>query len=303
MSTRRHVLAAALALLPLVGAGCGPDASVDTEAGELRILSLTPNITEVLFAMGLGDRIVGRSTYCRYPPEVRDIPAVGDTLRLDVEQAVALEPTHAFLITGRPGPVERLASFGIRAVPLESDTMPELLESIRIVGRETGRTEEADALIDRIGSELDAVRRRVRGLPRPRTLFAFPMTVGQVQIMVAGRGTFVDELLEVAGAENAFGTRREGPLAKDWPTVGPEQIIEMAPEVVIVHAADMDPDSEQARSILQAWANWDSVPAVADGRVHLLAQPFLTIPGPRVGRAASILAETIHPELAEGGPS
>ncbi len=298
MGPPRHVFAALLLFLPLAAAGCRSEGADPVTDGDLRVLSLAPNITEVLFAMGLGDRVVGRSTYCSYPPEVRDLPAVGDTLRLDFEKAVSLHPTHAFLITGRTDPVDRLASLGIRTVPLESDTMPELLESIRIIGCETGRPDAAEALVDRITGDLDAVRRLVRGRPRPKTLFAFPMTVGQVQIMVAGRGTFVDELLQVAGAENAF-PKRTDLLAKDWPTVGPEQIVEFAPEVVIVHAADLDPASDQARSILQAWANWDSIPAVANGRVHLLVEPFLTIPGPRVGRAARILAETIHPDLAE----
>ena len=175
-------------------AGCGSSAPTQAgqDAGDLRILSLTPNVTEVLFAMGLGDRIVGRSNYCTYPQEALAIPAVGDTLQMNQEKIIALRPTLAFLITSRQAVIGTLEKMGIRTVALRSDRMDELLVSIRSIGRETGRTEAAEALVGRIQADLEAVRGRVRGLPRHRTLFAFPMTVGSAQMMVAGRGTFVD---------------------------------------------------------------------------------------------------------------
>jgi iron complex transport system substrate-binding protein len=283
-----------LAALGMVGCGGGAPLPPPT-AGDLRILSLTPSVTEVLFAMGLGDRIVGRTTYCNWPPEAQRIPVVGDTLSLDVEKVVALAPTLALVVTRREDRLEPLRALGIRTVPLETDTMAELLETIRAVGRETHHEAAADALVGRIQSDLQAVRARVEGLPRPRVLFTFPMTIGSVQIMVAGRGTFVDELLSAAGAENAY------PDRADWPMVPAERIVELAPEVIIVHAADLAPGSDRARAIRQAWDRYQSIPAVARGRVHVLGGPFLTIPGPRVGLAARILADTIHPALVEEG--
>ena len=294
----RHVgmLAAGLALLGLaLGCSESEPASPAGGGGErpLRILSLTPNVTEILFAMGLGDKVVGRSTCCDEPPEARALPAVGDTISLDVEKIVALGPTLAFVVTRQDAPVLRFESLGIRTVALESDTMPELVETIGRIGRETGCEPEARHLLGRIRAELDAVRESVRGRPRPRTLFMFPMTVGSMQVMVAGRGTFVDDLLEVAGAVNAF------PDRANWPAISPQRVIELAPEVILVHAVDAAPESDTAVAIRRAWSNWQSIPAVAAGRVHVLSEPFLTIPGPRVGRAARLLAETLHPELRE----
>ncbi|MCX5675800.1 MAG: hypothetical protein NTX87_12415, partial [Planctomycetota bacterium] len=129
------------------------------------------------------------------------------------------------------------------------------------------------------------------GLPRAKVLFAFPMTVGSARIMVAGRGTFVDDLLGVAGAENAY------PDAADWPSIGPQQVVALAPQVVIINATGEDAPADRAQAIRLAWDSLPSVPAVAAGRVHVLTEAYLTIPGPRIGQAARLLAETIHPEL------
>jgi len=283
----RAILVAALALL--AAAGCGGSGPPAAPKGDLRILSLTPSVTEVLFAMGLGPHVVGRSTYCTWPPEAKDLPAVGDTMQLSLEKVIRLQPTVAFLVTRREAVPRRLEGLGIRTVALDTDTMPQLLESIRTIGCETGHQAEAQALINRIQADLEAVRRRVAGLPRPKVLFAFPMTVGSSQIMVAGRGSFVDELLDVAGAENAYAARA------DWPNIGPQQVIALEPDVVIINATGEDSPPDRLQTIRHAWDALTSVPAVARGRVHILTESYLTIPGPRVGEAARLLAETIHP--------
>jgi iron complex transport system substrate-binding protein len=101
-------------------------------------------------------------------------------------------------------------------------------------------------------------------------------------------------LLTAAGAENAF------PDAANWPMISTERIIALAPEVVIINATGDDAAGDRLEAIRRAWANWTSVPAVARGRVHILTEPYLTIPGPRVGLAAEKLAEVIHPPAAAG---
>ena len=285
----------AVVLAALVAAGCAssaPSPAPSAADEPLRILSLTPNITEILFAMGLGDKIVGRSNFCGYPPEALAIPSVGDTLQMNQEKVIALHPTLAFVITRRGDVIRTLESLKIRTVPLNSDRMDELLASIRIIGRETGRPDAAEALVARIQGELAAVREHVRGLGRPKTLFAFPMTIGSAQMTVAGRGTFVDQLLDVAGAENAF------PDVANWPQISPQRVIAIGPEIVIVNAVGDEAAADRQEAIRRAWANWTSVPAVAHGRVVILTEACLTIPGPRVGLAARRLADAIHPPAA-----
>ena len=290
-------LAAGLALLGLA-LGCSESGPAQPDGGErpVRILSLTPNITEILFAMGLGDRVVGRSTYCREPPEAFALPAVGDTLHINLAQVAALEPTVAFMVSGRTDLARGLEARGVRTVLLESSTLPEMLESIRRIGRETGRDDAARVLIERIEADLEAVRREVADLPRPKVLFAFPMTVGSARIMVAGRGTFVDALLQAAGADNAY------PERADWPTVTPQAVIAMAPEILIIQAAGEEGAPDRVEALRRAWDHWPSIPAVAGGRVYILTEPYLTIPGPRVGLAARRLAQIIHPDRKEPRP-
>jgi len=298
---RAAVVAAGLAFLG-AGLACSesPPAGPSAPGGErpLRILSLTPNITEILFAMGLGDRVVGRSTYCTYPPEALAVPAVGDTIHLSLEKIIRLEPTLAFLVA-RPEAVRhdatlaRLESLGIRVVPLQADRMDEMLNAIRTLGRETREEEAAQALLDRIQGDLDRVRKQVAGLSRPRVLFVCPMSVGSSRVLVAGRGTFVDGLLDVAGAENVY------PDEANWPTLSPQQVIALAPDVVIINAVGSNAPPDRVETIRQSWASLTGVPAVANGRVHILTEPYLTIPGPRVGQAAERLAEAIHPQRKE----
>jgi iron complex transport system substrate-binding protein len=282
------VVAACVAL-----GGCEDEAAPADPPEALRIMSLAPNVTEILFAMGLGEKVVARSAYCDYPPAARSLPVAGDATHVKVDAVTALQPTVAFMVTGRGDVARGLEARGVRAVTLDADTMPEMFEAVRTIGRVTGEEESAESLLRQIEEDLDAVRRRVAGLERPSVLFALPMTVGSARMMAAGRGTFVDELLEVAGARNAY------PERADWPTVSAQQAIAMEPDVVIVQATNEWGAADRAEAIREAWANWPSIPAVARGRVHVLTQGYLTIPGPRVGEAARLLAETIHPGLAE----
>ena len=220
------------------------------------------------------------------------VPAVGDTLHLNLEKVIAQNPTVAFAVTKRTDLPQALQRLGVRCVALESDTMAELLDAVRSIGRETGHTAEAEALVRKMQADLEAVRRRVAGRPRPSVLFAFPIMIGSPQIMVAGRGTFVDNLINAAGGRNAY------PEAGDWPTVSAQRAIALAPEVVIVSAAGDDAAPDRIEAVRRAWAHWTSIPAVSSGRVHILTEPYLTIPGPRVGLAAQRLADVIHPETA-----
>jgi iron complex transport system substrate-binding protein len=258
----------------------------------MRILSLAPNVTEILFAMGMGDRVVGRSNYCTVPAEALKVPAVGDTLSINLEKVISLKPTLALVVTKRPEVAATLEGVGIRTVMLKCDTMPELMETIQAIGRETQAGEASATLMAWIRENLEATRRRVEGRTRPKVLFAFPMTVGSAQMMVAGRGMFVDGLISVAGGENAY------PAAAEWPTVTPAKVIEMAPDVVIINAVGGDAAPDRVQAIQRAWQQWATVPAVRKARVHILTAPFLTIPGPRVGMAAECLADLIHPDAA-----
>jgi iron complex transport system substrate-binding protein len=279
--------------LAVLAAGCTPPEPPPPSTPDGRppkIMSLAPNVTEILFAMDLGETVVARTNYCTWPPAAAAIPSVGDSLSLDQEKILALKPTIAFLSTRRTDVPRSLDKLSIRAVPLQFDRLDQMYESVKVIGREVGHEDDAAKLLARVQADLRVVESRVKGRPRPRVLFAFPMTVGSMQMMVAGRGTFVDDLLQTAGADNAF------PDKADWPMISGERAIALAPDVIIVNATGAETAPDRVDAVRSVWRRFRSIPAVSNGCVYVLTENYLTIPGPRIGLAASRLSRVIHPD-------
>jgi iron complex transport system substrate-binding protein len=259
------------------------------EPARRTVVSLVPSVTETLFAMGLGPRLVGRSRYCNYPSEAEKLPIAGDALNVDLERLLVLKPDLVIFHT-RAQSADRLTSAGIRPLAPRIETVAEVYGVIELLGRELGAEPQAKALEDRLREELAAVRQSAKDLPPVRTLITFPEVIGGgAEVRVVGRHTFVDELLGLVGGANAVPT--EG-----YPRVSIETVVTWQPEVIIISApGDIAPGKTDAE-YRAAWDRWQSIPAVKNGRVVVLREPFLTIPGPRMGQAAKLLFKTLHPE-------
>ena len=254
-----------------------------------RTISLAPSVTEILFALGAGDEVVGVSTYCDYPPEVTRIKRVGTFLTPNVEEIVALRPD---LIIGVPtpgneGPVRSLQSLGLKVVIVGGDTMRQMRESIDVIAQAIGRPGAGRDLLERLDARLAAVRERVRDAPARRVL----MVVGQKPLVAVGSGTFPDELIRMAGGINVAGG-----TALAWPHVNIESVIAWAPEVII----DTSMGTEESPRTLEFWKQFPSLPAVRDHRVYGYRSYQLLRPGPRITEALDALARAIHPERFEG---
>jgi iron complex transport system substrate-binding protein len=251
------------------------------------IISLAPSVTEILFALGVGDRVVGVSTYCDYPPEARTIDRIGTFLQPSVERILAKRPD---LVIGVPSPgnragVERLEELGIRLLIVDPERLADILASIRTIADAVGVPERGAALVARIERELAAVAQRLEGAPRPRVL----MLVGRSPFVAAGRGTYQDELIELA-----HGTNLAAASGDAWPNVGLEFIVARAPEVII----DASMGSEEATDRATAIAFWDdfpTIPAVRDHRIYGYRAYELLRPGPRVAQTLETVARFIHP--------
>jgi iron complex transport system substrate-binding protein len=253
-----------------------------------RIISLAPSVTEILFALGAGDRVVGVSTYCDYPPEAAAIDRIGTFLQPNVERILAKRPD---LVIGVPSPgnragVERLEELGIRLLIVDPERLADILASIRAIADAVGVPERGAALVARIERELAAVAQRLEGAPRPRVL----MLVGRSPFVAAGRGTYQDELIELA-----HGTNLAAASGGTWPNVGLEFIVARAPEVII----DASMGSEEATDRATAIAFWDdfpTIPAVRDQRIYGYRAYELLRPGPRVAQTLETVARFIHPQ-------
>ena len=268
-------------------------AAAAAAAPPARIVSTAPSLTETLFALGLGSRVVGVTEFCRYPPEAAAKPKIGTFTEPNFERILAQKPDLVLVVRNPVQLAEKLGRLGLRTVEVPQDTVAEILASIREIGRLAGAEARARELAAQIESELERVRRRAASLPRRKVLFLVGRSPGTLQGMVgAGGGTFIDELIRIAGGENVLAS---APIV--YPRLTIEQIAAADPDVILdmgdfAHHEGKPMESEQQLRAL--WAPYRVLRAVRENRVRQVASEVLIRPGPRVGQAARLYLELIH---------
>jgi iron complex transport system substrate-binding protein len=259
-----------------------------------RLVVLTPSLVEIAFALGLGPRVVGVTSFASYPPEATKILKVGDFLQPNVETIASLRPDLVLLDAVQVNARESLRGAGIYTLALPMESIADVRHGIRVVGDATGTAAAATRLIDQIDADLKAASTRQAGRTRPRVLFAVDRELGSLRGLVgAGPGTYLDDLIRRAGGDNVLGD-----ASLRFFRVSPEEIVARRPTVIIdaVHTAD----AVRAR---QDWNALPTVPAVASGRVYVLADPAFVTPGPRLGLMLRRLTAILHPEVPASGPA
>lgn len=257
-----------------------------------RIISLVPATTEMLFAMGAGDRIAGVSSYDRFPPGVARLPKVGGLLDPDVERLLSLKPDLVIVYDTQTDLKRQLERARIPVFNYVHRGLPDITETMRDLGERIGTKAAAGAAAARIEQQLAAIRARVAGRPRPKTLLVFGREPGTLRHIDASGGYgFLHDLLELAGGSDVLGDLRQQSV--DMST---EMILTRAPEVILeLHYGDsLKPERFDAER--RVWNALPSVPAVKNNRVFLLAGDEFVVPGPRVVIAADRFARTLHPE-------
>jgi iron complex transport system substrate-binding protein len=254
-----------------------------------RIVSLVPALTEVLFAIGAGPQVVGVSSYDEVPPEVKKLPKVGALLDPDTERILSLRPGLVVVYGSQSELAAQLPRAGIRTYSYRHGGIATTLDSIRELGTETGHSAEATALVSSLRRRLDAVRDKVKGRTRPRTLLVFERQPGTLrQVYASGGFGFLHEMLEIAGATNVFADVQRESVQ---PSV--ETLLARAPDVILeVRATGLAGGGGD----LQAWSVLSSTPAVRNRRVLLLSGDYLVVPGPRMAAATETYARALHPD-------
>ncbi len=292
---RFSVVALALALLSAAaGGGCGrgevPSPDAPPEAPR-RIVSLTPSLTEILFALGLGDRVVGVTSFCDYPPEARQLARVGGYVNPSVEAIVALAPD---LVVVSPNAGNRDAALaaqraGAPLVVIRAESLDDTYRAIEETARVCGVPDRGAELARSVRERVQAAVSRVRGRDPVPVLFSLQLE----PIIAAGRDTLPAALLELAGGINIVDSA-------GYPRLGIETVIDAAPQVIL--QARMDTPEPDADDRVRAyWRRWPSIPAVRDGRVFVFDGSTALRPGPRVADAVRLLAGMLHPEPATAG--
>jgi iron complex transport system substrate-binding protein len=285
---RAIVVAAALAAA-VAGSACAQVEAPPSHA--TRIVSLVPAVTEMLFAIGAGDRVVGVSSYDHFPPEVESRARVGALVDPDFERILSLRPDLVIVYGTQMELVGRLRQAGIPMYRYEHAGLADITQTISAVGELAGRPEAAASLIGRIESDLDAIRRRVAGRGRPKTALIFGRELGTLRGIFASGGVgFLHDMLELAGGEDVFGDVRRQNLQATA-----ETLLARAPEVIIeIHPGPRWPPERIERE-QRAWLGLPSLPAVRSNRVYILVDDRFSIPGPRVAEAVQLLADVLHP--------
>jgi iron complex transport system substrate-binding protein len=247
-----------------------------------RVVALAPNLTEIVFALGAGAGLVGVSDYSDYPPAARAIPRVGG-LEVSAERVASLRPDLVLATQegNARGPVSALAAAGVRVVVLPTGSLDAVLESIRLCGDALGRRETAARLVESLERRRAAVRARSSGLRRPKTV----LLVWPDPPQAAGGGTFLDDVLSDAGAENLLRTR------PGWPVVSPEYLTTAPADVLVL------PASPENRPIFERSLSAGALSRGTIGRARVvwMDEASLSRPGPRVFDALEELAAALHP--------
>ncbi len=272
-----------------------PEAAVGGPAPCQRIVSLAPSNTETLYALGLGDQVVGVTRYCSYPPEVIDKAQVGGYTTPNYEAILALEPDRVVVLPEHEQTVRYLDDLGLDRLIVDHRTLPGILESIEIIGEACDRSAQAAQLRDELQGRIDRVQARTADLPRPHVMVSIGRHGGGTleRVTIAGREGFYDALIELAGGTNVY--RGE---AVRFPVVSAEGIRRMDPEVIIDLAPDLDLQPGEEQRIQREWDVVGDARAIRDGRVHVFTDGYIVVPGPRTVLLLEQMARVIHPELS-----
>jgi len=294
MKTRRWILIAVLAVAfggsfalkrNLAGR---PELPKGAPAGPARLVSLAPSITETLFELGLGERVVGVTRFCVYPPEARSKPQIGGYYDPNFEAVTAARPDLVLLLPEHQEIRKEFEKLGVTTLTVDHTSVRGILSSVLQIGEACGCPEKAADLHARLESRIRNIGLQTAGRPRPRVLISIGRMAGDAsmnRITVCGRKGFFEELIGLAGGVNAF----EGEIA--FPALSAEGILRANPGVIV----DLWPDlKEKGLDPEAARRQWKVIPDLK-ARVHVIGESYAMVPGPRVVLLLEDLARAFHP--------
>jgi iron complex transport system substrate-binding protein len=258
-----------------------------------RVVSLAPSNTEILFAVGAGDQVIGVTQYCNYPSEARDREQIGgfSAKTISVEKIVALEPDLVLAAGEIHQPViEALDQLNVPVYSLDPNTLDDVFTGVELVGQLTGHEEEADQVVAEMKDRVESVAERVATVPKEDRLSVYWEVFDEPR-MTTGPSTFTGQLIELAGGVNIFAD-----VSEAYPQISDEEVIGRNPAVV------MGPDTMGDKLTIETVAQrpgWDQVDAVQDGRIYLFDGDMVARSGPRLAQVLEVMAKALYPDLFE----
>ena len=260
----------------------------------MRLVSTSPSITETLFALGLGTRVVGVSNYCRFPPAVAALPKVGSFLSPDPERITRLRPDLVFLHSGPNSAAEQLVALRVPTAVVDRGSVETVSTSIRQIGAAAGVADAAERLITTIDRRLDRVRSAVDGRsPRSVLIIVGRQTGTLNDIIAVGHTSYLGAIAAIAGGRNALPPT----VKQEYPRISMETVISLSPDVIVDvgERGESAADSFRRRQIAERlWKRQTLVKAVRDDRVFVTTDEAFTVPGPRIVDVAETMATWFH---------
>lgn len=249
------------------------------------IVTLAPSHTEILFSLGLGDKIVGVTDFCDYPEEAKEKEKVGSYTEINIEKIIELNPD--LVVQYGPGDEDITASLrdaGINILCYEPESIDDVIDVIDKLGKVTDTVEQAESIVNEMNDKKEEIVNKVKDSEKVKVFYE----IWHDPLMAAGPGSFMDELINLAGGEN-IAADAEG----EYPQFDIEQLIERDPQVYL---AAQDSEEKTVESI-KARPGFENISAVKNDNVYLLEPNIVSRPGPRIIEALEMVAKAIHPEL------
>ena len=271
----------------------------DTNASEIsspqRVISLAPSITETLFALDAGDKVVAVTDYCQYPIQVKKLPKVGGYLDPNLEQIVRLKADMVILLERQQSLNTQLQQLGIQTLSIDNSSLAGIRNSIIDIGSAVDKVSLAKSLVSEFDRRLEAIKQKIQDQPEPTVLLAIAHsshTHFLDKVYIAGQQDFYNDLLFFVGATNVY----QGPNIK-VPAVSTEGLLRLNPQIIVDIFPGEEVYSPDLTKLEQQWQRLDKIDAIRNKRLHIIQADYAVIPGPRIIQLAEDLARLFHPQL------
>jgi len=286
-------------VLLLIHAGCATDGNEEAQqapeepALPERIISMSPNLTQIIYALGAEDRLVGVDEYSIYPAGAAELPRIGNYLDPDLEALVVARADIVLVVDTDELMAQMLSGLGLEYENFGNDTIEDILASIERLGELTGREDRASELIENFDETRREIETALDGVPDIRVALVVGRNIGRLQdIYVSGGGNFLGELLEIAGGENVFASEI---LA--WPQVGVEAIVGADPDVIIDSTLSKGASDGEFDALRDDWNDLPSLHAVQNDRIIVPREGWFQIPGAYLDSTLRLIVHWLHPEI------
>lgn len=279
----------------LVAAKLKQTTTIIANSNPQRIISLAPNITEILFALGLADKVVAVSDYCDFPSQAVALPKVGGFIDPNLEAIVAQQADLVILSANQQHTIEQLHQLNIDTLAIRSTTLFDIKNAIYAIGQRTSQHQQANDLLNSLNNKINRITEKTKHLDKPKVMISMASSASKEQIntvYIAGNNDFYNDLITLAGGVNAYQDPRF-----DVPSISIEGIIQLNPDIIIdIYPEEQDHHAD-LEQVLQRWQKLQYINAVKNKRIHIIEQDYATIPGPRVSLLLEQIAHMIHPEV------